>query len=178
MNTGYDPVTGAPYSVTEVASCPSLAQATAQGALPAEAVGSLLRSIGQTLDAAHGMQLFHHALRPTNVFVAGQPPALTARVMNSARSWCGARCPRPKHKRSRRLGSRPSRCRARPGAAADVFSAALVAFFAMTGRSFWRACAGPQPNLAAWQQELMARARPLRCARWSSACRCRAPSTR
>jgi hypothetical protein len=31
-----------------------------------------------------------------------------------------------------------------------------VAFFAMTGRSFWRACAGPQPDLAAWQQELMA----------------------
>lgn len=157
IDAGYDPVTGAPYSVTEVASCPSLAQATAQGALPAEAVGSLLRSMGQTLDAAHGMQLFHHALRPTNVFVAGQPPALTARVMDFGAELVRRTLPTPEAQAQSAPWLAPEQVQGAPaGAAADVFSAALVAFFAMTGRSFWRACAGPQPDLAAWQQELMA----------------------
>lgn len=157
IDAGYDPATGAPYSVTDVAGSPSLAQATAQGPLPAEAVGSMLRSIGQTLDAAHGMQLFHHALRPSNVFVTGQPPALGARVMDFGAEIVRRALPTPETQAQSAPWLAPEQVQgAAAGAPADVFTAALVAFFAMTGRSYWRACQGAQPDLAAWQQELMA----------------------
>ena len=41
------------------------------------------------------------------------------------------------------------------GAAADVFAAALLVFYALTGRSYWRSCQGAAPDLAMWQQELV-----------------------
>jgi hypothetical protein len=44
--------------------------------------------------------------------------------------------------------------------AADVFAAGLLAFFALTGRSYWRTCQGPNFDVNAWQQELGASRAP------------------
>jgi hypothetical protein len=40
-------------------------------------------------------------------------------------------------------------------AATDVFASALVAFFALTGQSYWRSCHQSPIDLNAWQQELL-----------------------
>ena len=37
-----------------------------------------------------------------------------------------------------------------------MFATALVAFFAVTGRSYWRACSSHPPDLAAWESEIVA----------------------
>jgi hypothetical protein len=49
------------------------------------------------------------------------------------------------------------------GEAADVFALALVAFYTLTGRSFWLSCQGAL-DLASWQQELFSQ-RPAASAR-------------
>jgi serine/threonine protein kinase len=155
LDAGYDASTGAPYSVTELVTYPSLAQFVAQRALTPEETSQLLKLVGRAIDAAHGRNLLHHALRPTNVFVAaggafgvkvtdfGAGLARTAAPAQDA-SALAAPWLAPEQAQNRRAG---------PGA--DVFAAALLAFYALTGRSYWLACQGATIDYAGWQRELL-----------------------
>lgn len=161
IDAGYDPSTGAPFGVTQIVSTPSLAQLTARRPLSGAEVAAMLKSMARPLDNAHIREVMHHALKPTNVFV--DPAANNAaRLMDF-----GANVPRsvvPTHEGyaisapwmapEQVTGQVPA------GAAADVFSAALVAFFALTGQSYWRSCQGQTPNVQAWQQEIMSQRMP------------------
>ncbi len=162
IDAGYDPATGAPFGVTQVVSTPSLAQLAARRPLSGGEVAAILRSMARALDNAHVREVMHHALKPTNVFV--DPAASNAtRLMDF-----GANIPKsvvPTHEGyamsapwmapEQVTGQVPA------GAAADVFAAALVAFYALTGQSYWRSCQGQTPNIQAWQQELMSARVPV-----------------
>lgn len=161
IDAGYDPATGAPFGVTQIVSTPSLAQLAERRPLSGAEVSAILSSLARPLDNAHIRQVMHHAIKPTNVFV---DPANNnaARLMDF-----GANIPRsvvPTHEGyavsapwmapEQVTGQVPA------GAAADVFAVALVAFFALTGQSYWRSCQGQAPNIQAWQQELMSARTP------------------
>jgi hypothetical protein len=156
IDAGYDPATGAPFGVTQIVSVPSLAQLVARRPLSAGETTSMLKSMSRTLDNAHIREIMHHALKPTNVFVDPSSNNAT-RLMdfgaNLSRSVVptheGYAMSAPWMAPEQVTGTVPA------AAAADVFGAALVAFFALTGQSYWRSCADPQPNVQAWQQEIM-----------------------
>ncbi|HEY8090467.1 MAG TPA: serine/threonine-protein kinase [Polyangiaceae bacterium] len=159
LESGFDPQTGAPYLVTDLSPQPSLAQVVEKGVLtPPDAV-VILRGIAKAVDAAHAQRLAHGALKPQNVFV-GPAPTRAVKVADFGVAVARAAVPSAEGFAIAAPWMAPEQMQGTPGAApADVFSAALVAFHALTGKSFWRSCQGPQPDLGGLQQEVGA-ARP------------------
>jgi hypothetical protein len=162
IDAGYDPPTTAPFTVTEYSQSPSLAQMVTQRPLAPQEVAALAQNMARTLDAAHARQLMHHALKPTNVFVAPSQ-GMAVRLMDFggglARSMVptneGYTIAAPWVAPEQMQGTTPA------GPQADVFAAALIMFYALTGRSYWRSCQGPQPDLNAWQRELFSPRTPV-----------------
>src|SRR4051812_21226979 len=155
LDAGYDPTTGAPFSVTERIPFPSLAQIIDQRPLAPEELVSVLGFIGRALDAAHARQLCHHALKPTNIFV-GFAQGYGVRITDFGAGLARAAVPTQEGYSLAAPWLAPEQVQGTvpAGASADVFATALVAFAALTGRSYWRSCQGA-PDLAAWQQELL-----------------------
>ncbi len=155
LEAGYDPTTGAPFSATAFVQLPSLAQLVSRRPLSLTEVTGMLKSMARGLDAAHLRQVSHHALKPTNVFIGGAPN-YEARVTDFGAGL--VRIAVPTHDgyalSAPWLAPEQVQQGQQAGPQADVFSAALLAFYALAGRSFWRACQGQTPDLNAWQQEL------------------------
>jgi serine/threonine protein kinase len=155
VEQGVDPELGVPYIVTPLAAAPSLGQLVELCALsPAETV-ALLQYLGRALDAAHFAGYQHLALKPTNIFV-GPAPLCSVQVCDFGANATRALVT----EEARLLFSAPWLAPeqvtgdARAGPDADVFSAALVAFFALTGRSLWQSCRGASPDLGEWRLEI------------------------
>jgi hypothetical protein len=156
LDAGYDDATGAPFSVSERIAFPSLAQLVSQRPLTPEETATVVTFLARALDAAHQRGLFHHAIKPTNIFVgfqqgygvrltdfgAGLPRIAvpTSEGYALAAPWMAP---------EQVQGQTPA------GAAADVFAMALCTFFALTGRSYWRSCQGTFDQ-AGWQREVLA----------------------
>jgi hypothetical protein len=155
LDAGYDPATGAPFSVCERIPFPSLAQLAPQRPLTPEEAANMLGVLAQLLDGAHARQLFHHALKPTNVFI-GFAQGQGVRVTDFGAGLVRAAVPTQEGYALAAPWLAPEQAQggAPAGAAADVFSAALVLFFALTGRTYWLSTQGPL-DLAGWQRELM-----------------------
>jgi hypothetical protein len=155
LDAGYDPATGAPFSVSERIAVPSLAQIGAQRPLTPDETAHMLGVLGQLLDQAHARQLFHHALKPTNVFV-GLAQRYSVRVTDFGAGLVRTAVPTQEGYALAAPWLAPEQVQgASPaGAAADVFTAALLVFYALTARSYWRSCQG-QLDLAGWQREVM-----------------------
>ncbi len=153
LDAGYDAATGAPFSVTERIAFPSLAQLAAQRPLSPDEVGTLLAYLARALDAAHARQLFHHALKPTNIFVGfGQGQGV--RITDFGAGLPRAAVPTQEGYAIAAPWLAPEQVAGGVAAAgSDVFSVALVAFYALTGRCYWRSCQGA-PDLNGWQREL------------------------
>lgn len=155
LDAGYDPQTAAPFTATEYSAAPSLAQMVSQRPLAPHEVAQIAQNLSRVLEGAHARQLMHHALKPSNVFVA--PQGYVVRVMDFgaglARSYEqtneGYAIAAPWVAPEQMQGSAPA------GAAADVFAMGLLLFYALTGRPYWRSCQGPQPDFGGWQQELV-----------------------
>jgi hypothetical protein len=155
LDAGYDPQTAAPYTATEYSAAPSLAQMVAQRPLAPHEVAQIAQNLSRVLEGAHARQLMHHALKPSNVFVA--PQGYAVRVMDFgaglARSYEqtneGYAIAAPWVAPEQMQGSAPA------GVAADVFAMGLLLFYALTGRPYWRSCQGQQPDFGGWQQELV-----------------------
>ncbi|MEM9692426.1 MAG: protein kinase [Myxococcota bacterium] len=166
VDAGYDAGTGAPYAVTELIADPSLGQVVqGSGPLSPVAVSVLVGSIATAMSAAHQLSLHHHGLKPTNVFV-GPAPAYAVRVTDFSSAI--VRSSSPTHEAYARSAPWWAPEQMHPSsvltAGADVFSVALMAFYALTGRSFWISCQGEPPDLQQWQAEVMA-PRPAASAR-------------
>ena len=154
IDSGYDLGTGAPFAATELVALPTLAEVCARAPLDPANVVAMLQSLAQVMDAAHAQQLQHHALKPTNVFVAGGVVRVSdfdaAVVRNTS----------PTHEAYVRSAPWWAPEQLNPsavlGPATDVFAAALLAFFALTGRSYWLSCQTSPPDLQRWQAEVMA----------------------
>lgn len=156
IDAGYDPATGAPFGATQIVPMTSLSELVKRRPLAPGETAAVLKSVGRVLDNAHIREVMHHALKPTNIFIEPSQ-GMAVRVMDF-----GANIPRsivPTHEGyahsapwmapEQITGTVPA------GPPADVFATALVAFYALTGTSYWRSCQGPAPDVNAWQQELM-----------------------
>jgi serine/threonine protein kinase len=154
LESGFDPQTGAPFMVTDLASTPSLTQTVEHGPMPPAEVVLLLRGIARAVDAAHAQRLAHGALKPNNVFV-GEAPQRPTKVTDFGVGMARAALPSTEGYAIAAPWLAPEQMQGAPGGApADIFSAALVAFYAATGRSYWRSCQGASPDLAGLQQEM------------------------
>jgi hypothetical protein len=165
LEVGIDGGSGAPMVVTERSAKPSLAHLVQLCPLsPAEAA-TLARNLARALAPAHERGLPHLGLKPTNVFV-GPAPACDVQLADFgstvARAAPGGAAVDPADlpwlAPEQVLGG------AAPGVASDVFSAALVVFFALTGKPFWRSAAGPV-DAAVWSREALG----PRAAAWTRA---------
>lgn len=151
IDAGYDQATVAPYSVTEFLRLPSLL--AQQRRLSPEEVVALLKGLARSLDLAHLRQVVHGALKPSNVFVG--PSANPTIVTDFAANLPKAAIPTAEGYALSAPWIAPEQAQSgQVSPAVDVFSTALVAFFALTGRSYWRSCQGATLDLAGWQQEL------------------------
>jgi eukaryotic-like serine/threonine-protein kinase len=155
LDAGYDAGTGAPFSVSERIPFPSLAQLVAQRPLTPDEVANVVAVLGQLLDRAHAQQLFHHALKPTNIFV-GFAQGYGVRVTDFGAGLPRTAVPTQEGYALAAPWLAPEQVQqgAQAAGGADVLAVALIAFFALTGRSYWRSCQG-QLDLAGWQQEIM-----------------------
>ncbi|WP_437879018.1 serine/threonine protein kinase [Sorangium sp. So ce513] len=155
LEAGYDQATAAPFTVTDMIHVPSLAEVARRRPLSFEEVGSMLRSLAAVLDAAHAREVPHLGLKPTNLFVDSSAPG-NVKVTDFGPSLARSLLPTPEGYVLSAPWVAPEQVQpgAPAGAAADIFSAALVAFFALTGRSYWRSCQG-QVDVPGWQRELM-----------------------
>ncbi|WP_044986208.1 serine/threonine-protein kinase [Sorangium cellulosum] len=156
LEAGYDPATAAPFTVTDTIHVPSLAELALRRPLSFEEVGAMLRSLAAVLDAAHAREVPHHGLKPTNLFLDPSAPG-SVKVTDFGPSLARSMVPTPEGYVLAAPWLAPEQLQpgAPAGPAADIFSAALVAFFALTGRSYWRSCQG-QVDVPAWQREIMA----------------------
>jgi hypothetical protein len=156
LESGFDTQTGVPFMVTDLIALPSLAQAVLHGGplAPAEVV-LLVRGTARSVDAAHAQRLAHGAIKPQNVFV-GAAPHRVVRVVDFGVAVARAALHTNEGFAVAAPWMAPEQMQGTPGgAAADIFSTALMAFFAATGRSYWLSCQGPVPNLSAWQREIV-----------------------
>ncbi|MFO0762486.1 MAG: serine/threonine-protein kinase [Byssovorax sp.] len=156
LDAGYDDATGAPFSVSERIPFPSLAQLVAQRALTPEETATVVTFLARALDAAHQRGLFHHAIKPTNIFVGFQQ-GYGVRLTDFGAGLCRLAVPTQEGYALAAPWMAPEQVQGQTpaGAAADVFALALCTFFALTGRSYWRSCQGNFDS-AGWQRELMA----------------------
>ncbi|WP_437719288.1 hypothetical protein WMF45_24540 [Sorangium sp. So ce448] len=156
LEAGYDPATAAPFTVTDMIPFPSLAELVRRRPMGFEEVGSMLRSLAAVLDAAHAREVPHHGLKPTNLFIDPSAPG-SVKLTDFGPSLARSMVPTQEGYVLSAPWLAPEQLQpgGQAGPAADIFSAALVSFFALTGRSYWRSCQG-QVDIQGWQRELMA----------------------
>ncbi len=156
LDVGFDPQTRSPFTVTEQMPVPSLLETVRSGPLRPADVAIVLRGVAAAVDVAHGHRTAHGGLKPQNVFVA---PAASGprmvKVIDFGVSIARAVVPTDDGRWSAAPWIAPEQMLGGvDGPAVDVFSAGLLAFFAATGRPYWRSCQGAIPDLAGWQQEI------------------------
>ena len=153
LEVGVDGGSGAAMVVTERSARPSLAHLVQLCPLAPPEAATLARNLARALAPAHERGLPHLGLKPTNLFV-GPAPACDVQLADFgstvARAAPGGAAVDPVDVRW--LAPEQVFGGAAPGVASDVFSAALVVFFALTGRSYWRSAAGPI-DPAEWSKE-------------------------
>jgi serine/threonine protein kinase len=146
IDEGEDIEVGVRFVVTPLSDHPSLADLVEICALSASETVGMMQNLATAVDAAHTAGVPHLALKPTNLFV-GPPPTHSVRIADF-----GADAQR-RAKKDRRslawLAPEQLEGEAAAGPGADVFTAALVAFFAMTGKSYWSKLDADDDALAA-----------------------------
>ena len=157
LDAGYDVSTGAPFRASELLTIPSLARLAETGPLSEEVTGAIVRGLSLALDAAHARGLYHHALKPTNLFVGPAPhyPVLITdfgiRVVHEAlptQEMYAVAAPW--------LAPEQLYSGVPVGPQTDVYAVALLAFYALTGRPYWWSCQSSPPDIQTWQQEIVA----------------------
>jgi eukaryotic-like serine/threonine-protein kinase len=145
IGAGVDAPTGMPFIAMELLRGEDLGRVVAQrGRLSLSHGVELMRHLGHALGNAHELGIVHRDLKPENVFLGearhvGAP--FTAKVIDFG---AARRCVGRPRRQTRAIGSplfmSPEQTieRATIDQSTDVWALGLVAFFAVTGRSFWK----------------------------------------
>ncbi|AKF07955.1 serine/threonine-protein kinase [Sandaracinus amylolyticus] len=161
---GIDEPTGLPWLAMELLEGRDLSHALRErGALPPSEVFEILQQLGDGLGAAHAKGIVHRDLKPENLFIAvsrrrGVPFTLKildfgiAKLTQESRATAST---------TAAVGSpmwmapeqTEQHARIRP--ATDVWALGLVAFYLLTGRSYWRVANHPEVRLTALFTEVL-----------------------
>ncbi len=146
IDAGFDPATSAPFLVMELLDGSDLYRyVTARGALEVREAREVLRQLCHALAAAHAAGVIHRDLKPENVFVARSRRAdvpFTIKLLDfgiasvletSATSHAtGAIVGSPAWMAPEQVDTGLIR------ASTDVWALGLIAFWALTGRHYWK----------------------------------------
>jgi serine/threonine protein kinase len=159
--SGTDPNSGAPFTVTDFESAPSLAQLIDHGPLSASATVALIRNLARVTDLLHSNGVTNLSIHPGNVFVRSGAQ-YEVRVADFGGNL--VRGALPVTERSARwmpwLAPEQIKGQAQPTEAADVFAVALMAFFAATGKRYWRSSQSKTVDAAALRREILGERMP------------------
>jgi len=159
--SGTDPNSGAPFTVSDFESLPSLAQLIDRGPLSASAMVALVRNLASTTDLLHSNGITSLSLHPGNVFVRLGDP-YEVRVADFGGSVVRRSLPAPEKAGRWMPWLAPEQIKGQdaPSPAADIFALGLIAFFAVTGKSYWRSSQQKVPDTAALRREILGQRMP------------------
>jgi len=159
--SGTDPNSGAPFTVSDFESVPSLAQLIDRGPLSASAMVTLIRNLASTIDLLHSSGIASLSLHPGNVFVRPGDP-YEVRVADFGGSLVRRTLPAPEKAGRWMPWLAPEQIKGQdaPTRAADIFALGLLAFFAVTGKSYWRSSQQKVPDTTALRREVLGERMP------------------
>lgn len=150
FDAGKDAETGLPYLVMELLDGCSLEQLVEQaGALPPQTVVSYLEQVAMGLDRAHGyvdsegkpQPIVHRDLKPENIFVT-KPDTLSPRVkildFGIAKVLSDTAAVSQELRGTPLYMSYEQVCGQAVSPQTDVWALGLIAFYALTGRTYWK----------------------------------------
>ncbi len=156
VTAGVDAESGAPYLVMELLRGEELADAAARtGPLPVADVGEIFDQIGHALEQAHSQGLVHRDLKPENIYLCvskRRDVGFTAKILDFGIAKLVA-------DGMQKTGTQPlgsplymapeqTDRKGRICPATDVWALGLIAFYLLTGKSFWvEADGGSLPQL-------------------------------
>lgn len=133
VEVGRDPISNLDFVATSRSRHPSLASLVELCPLTLSEGVSFAESLARALDAAHAIDLFHLALNPHSVFV-GPAPDCQVQLADFGMT------PHPPFAFDDALWLAPEQLEGQAGSKqSDTYAAALVVFFALTGKSYWHA---------------------------------------
>lgn len=161
FDSGTDPNSGAPFFVSEFESRPTLAQLVERAPLAPQDMANLIRNVARAMDSLHASGIAGLTLHPSNVFVTAG--TYEVRIADFAAGLVRQALAVPAEKAARYLPwMAPEQIKAQtpPARASDVFALGLVAFFAVTGKSYWRSVQTKASDVAALRREILGERMP------------------
>jgi serine/threonine protein kinase len=161
---GFDEELGVPWLAMELLEGSDLATAIAtRGPLSLSELDDVLEQLCHALAAAHRVGVVHRDLKPENVFLSrsrrSRGSSMVVRVLDFGIAKVVAEA-RETGASTAALGTplfmapEQTELTTTITPAADVWALGLIAFHALTGRHFWRACAGA-PSMSAILREVL-----------------------
>jgi hypothetical protein len=160
-DSGTDSNSGAPFTVTDFESAPSLAQLIDRGPLSAAEMVALVRNLARAIDLLHSSGVASLTLHPSNVFIRPNTQ-YEARVADFGASLVRSALPAPEKAGRWMPWLAPEQIKGQtpPTQACDVFALGLIAFFAVTGKLYWRSSQMKTPDMAALRREILGERMP------------------
>ncbi len=165
---GVDAETGIPWLAMELLDGEDLASAVKRRGKfsPAEVV-AIFEQLCHALAAAHKASIVHRDLKPENVYLAASRRAGAvatvkildfgiARVVEEAKNTSTGAMGSPHWMAPEQTDKKTG-----VGPPADVWALALLAFYLMTGKAFWKTSNDPEGSLAMFLRELVLEPIPL-----------------
>jgi len=138
---------GTPWLAMELLEGEDLAARLRRGPLAAGEAHRVFAQLGDALGAAHSVGVVHRDLKPENVFLARvrRSDEPVVKVLDFGIARLLAESPTATAPCGTPLFMAPEQATGGPvGPTADVWALGLLAFFALTGRYYWRSAGAPQ----------------------------------
>jgi len=162
MAAGVDPATQLPFMVMELLQGETLlSRVQSRGPFERAAAIELFEQLCHALAAAHDIGVIHRDLKPENVFLAKSRRANAstmvkvldfgvAKVLAEARTTATGAIGTPSW-----MAPEQTEAQSQVSPATDIWALALLAFYVLTGKYYWRSCNDPNANVTALMRELL-----------------------